>query len=745
MDNSLKLFSESLKMLESENLPAALAIMLPYVESHPYVYHSEELKSISANLDTMVHYMENGADDEMRPKLYARMLETAKRAVRNIRTEYRMKSVDFYKDAARHVNPSFSISPGAVRMELEDYVSDIAMLQLESEEAASVRRKQIVSAHYSYLQSLFCHITLSAIWTDEEANLIEETLLSPTVDSNDVQLLVSAIMIAVMNNFDFNKFRTLVHVYEKTSDMRVRQKALVAWLFSMTESTDVLKQKAEIEAVCRNPQAIIDIVDTQKQVFLCMNAEKDDDYIRKDIFPTLMESKIDMNRLGINGSEEGSSLSDILDPEAEDRAVKMAEDSVKRLLEMQKSGADIYFGGFSKMKRFPFFYTLANWFFPFSFDHPGIAQAIQQDESRNMVKGLFSGMPFCDSDKYSFSLAIGSVLASLPKDVAEIAKNGMAGNGDASGLTSDPIYMRLMFLQDLYRFFKLYQWHNQIYNPFAEGNSMFVASSLLKDTELSSHFPSLAQFLVSRNEIKAVEKLMPAIETDTSVKALMLTGVYYLDKRGDAETARRCFAKVLEQEPDNEKALRALAKAAYRSGHTDVAFNIYRQLCSTDDTPKGVGLEFAVILAKSEQFDEAAKLLYKLDFKYPDTIDVKRVLAWALMGQRNLQQADREYSRILENSAVAGPMDSLNAAYCKWFEGDVRSASSLLAAYYKAHHCGSGQQKEQEALSYKEFSAMLLDEFRNDSSMLERYGISNVDKMLVIRIAYGKAVAASEQ
>ncbi len=745
MDNSLKIFSESLKMLESENLPAALAIMLPYVESHPYVYHSEELKSIGANLDTMVHYMENGVDDEMRQKLYARMLETAKRAVRNIRTQYRMKSVDFYKDAAKHVNPSFSISPGAVRMELEDYVSDIAMLQLESEEAASVRRKQIVSAHYSYLQSLFCHITISAIWTDEETRLMEETLLSPTVDSNDVQLLISAIMIAVMNNFDINKFRTLVHVYDKTSDMRVRQKALVAWLFSMTESTDVLKQKAEIEAVCSNPQTIIDIVDTQKQVFLCMNAEKDDDYIRKDIFPTLMESKVDMNRLGLNGSGDVSSLSDILDPMAEDRAAKMAEDSVKRLLDMQKSGADIYFGGFSKMKRFSFFYTLSNWFFPFSFDHPGIAQAMQQEESRNMVKGLFSGMPFCDSDKYSFTLAIGGVLASLPKEVTEMAKNGMAGNGDAARFTTAPMYMRLLCLQDLYRFFKLYQWHNQIYNPFAEGNSLFVASSLFKGTELSRHFPSLVQFLVSRNEIKAVEKLMPAIENETSVKALMLTGVYYLDKKSDAEKARQCFAKVLEQEPDNEKALKALAKAAYRSGHTDDACSIYRQLCSSDDTPKGLGLEYAVILAKMERFDEASKLLYKLDFKYPDTIDVKRVLAWVLMGQRNLQQADREYTRILENNAAVGPMDQLNAAYCKWFEGDIRSAASLMTAYYKAHQCGGEQQKKTQPLNYNEFSAALSAEFHNDNSMLERYGISNVDKMLVIRIAYGKALAASEQ
>ncbi len=744
MDNSLKLFSEALKMLEREDLPSALNIMLPYVDTHPYVYYSEELKDIGANLDTMTRYMEDGVKDEMRGKLYYRMLETAKKAVRNIRTDYRTKNIEFYKEALRHVNPAFSVSPKAVRMELEDYVSDMAMLQLENEQTASEKKKRITANHYAYLQSLFCHITLSAMWTDEEAALMEETMLSPTVDSNDVQMIVSAVMIAVMNNFDINKFRTLIHVYCKSTDLRVRQRALVAWLFSMADNTDADKQKAEINSVCSNPSMISDIIDTQKQMFLCMNAEKDDDYIQKDIFPTLMESRIAMNRLGINGADNDSRLSDILDPEAEDRAMKKAEDSVKRLLDMQKSGADIYFGGFSKMKRFSFFYTLANWFLPFSFDHPGISQSLHGDGSRKMVEGLFSSMPFCDSDKYSFTLAISGLLSSLPKELAEMAKNGMPGNSDSASLNSDPIYVRLTCLQDLYRFFRLYQWHNQIYNPFAEGNSLFVASRLFEDTELKLQLPSLVNFLVPRNQLKAVEKLMPALEKDNSVKALMLTGAYNLDKKGDFEKARKCFRKVLQKEPENEKALKALAKTEFRSGNFGEACRLYGQLCKNGETPKRLAMEYAVALAKKELFDEAAKVLYELDFKYPDTPDVKRVLSWVLMGQRNLPQADKEYSRILADGKAAGPMDYLNAAYCKWFQGDIRSAASLFATFYLKLSSAPKEEREGNPLEYARFAARLANEFNNDRLMFARYGISNTDKMLVIRIAYGKAVAADE-
>ena len=46
------------------------------------------------------------------------------------------------------------------------------------------------------------------------------------------------------------------------------------------------------------------------------------------------------------------------------------EASMKRMNDMQRQGSDVYFGGFSQMKRFPFFSVVANWFMPFYLHHP---------------------------------------------------------------------------------------------------------------------------------------------------------------------------------------------------------------------------------------------------------------------------------------------------------------------------------------------------------------------------------------
>ena len=733
MDNVLKQFSEALSLLGDYDLQGALSIMLPYLETHPYMYHSEELQEINKNLQLMKHYMEQGAADESREEMYLKMVGKARKCIRNIRTEYRRQNVDFYKDATAHVNLNFSVSTKAIRMKLEDFVSDIAMLQLESDNTVVEKvTKEIYSAHYAYLQSLFCLIVVSDIWTEEEATQMEQTLLSPTVDANDVQLIISAMMIATMNNYDYYKFRTLIHVYDRTNNIKIRQRALVAWVFSSTNENDD-GQKTDIGIICQKPETRKDIIELQKQIFFCTSAERDNNIIERDILPTLTKN-VNISRLGISEKDDSVKIQDIIDPEAEDREMEKIEDRVKQIMDMQKQGADIYFSGFSQMKRFPFFYTLANWFFPFNYNHPDIPH---NEENRKFMDVLFCNMPFCESDKYSFAIATANLIGKMPKEMMEmVASNAASSAQMADKYADDAPFIRRMVLQDLYRFCRLYRWHQQVYNPFSNDNALFITNSLFSNTVLSKQFPTVAQFLMSRNETAALKKIMPFLEANDNPKALMLSGMYHLDKTADYEAAKRCFEKVLETQPDNERAMMGLAKASFRNGNLEDAKNIYTTLCSKDDTPKGLGIELGVILTKLEQFNEAAQLLYKLDFQYPDSPNIKRILAWTLMGLHKLLQADKEYSRLIEKPDAVCAMDYLNAAYCKWFKHDIKTATQWLAEYYRL----SQDKKNNTAgnASYSDFSRLLLNDFHNDAKMLHSYKINMPDKMLMVQIAYDK-------
>ena len=99
--------------------------------------------------------------------------------------------------------------------------------------------------------------------------------------------------------------------------------------------------------------------------------------------------------------EKDESLDDILNPGESELAMEKMEQGIKRMSNMQKAGVDIFYAGFSQMKRYPFFYKLINWFMPFDIKHPDLGEAILNDENLQSIAKVFTTPTLCSSDKYS--------------------------------------------------------------------------------------------------------------------------------------------------------------------------------------------------------------------------------------------------------------------------------------------------------------------------------------------------------
>ena len=94
--------------------------------------------------------------------------------------------------------------------------------------------------------------------------------------------------------------------------------------------------------------------------------------------------------------------------------MEMMEESIQKMMKMQQQGSDIYFGGFSKMKRFPFFDHIANWFMPFSAHHPGLKEVAQKLGDSSFLDKMTEQGLFCESDKYSLALTMAQIINQLP-------------------------------------------------------------------------------------------------------------------------------------------------------------------------------------------------------------------------------------------------------------------------------------------------------------------------------------------
>ena len=615
--------------------------------------------------------------------------------------------------------------PDTVRVKLEGYVQDMAMASFESDEKRTALAATLRSTHYAYMKSLFAAVLVSGMWSDTSWRDFADILVSPTVDAADSMLVVSAVMLSAMRVFDPYKWLLLVDVYRRATSEELRQRAFVGWVFALPG-----RQQASlfggVEAALRDLKADASVrkqlLGLQMQVLFCCNADADDAEIRKDIMPTLLKnSNFKMTRLGIEEKEDDP-MDDIVDPDAANRNIEEAEQKFRKMMDMQKAGSDIYFGGFSQMKRFPFFNDMCNWFMPFDMEHPMLNTVREKLSVTESLANMFGRAPFCDSDKYSFALAIASVVDRLPENMREMLGSDMViGPMASDSERNSGAYVRRSYLQSLYRFFRLYRGRTDFVSPFvlevgAERSALFFASETLAGDMMTAEVAALGSFLYKRGRYSQLDFLLDNFAYIDDSRLTRLRAMNCM-KQGHYNDAYRLLMQLTDAD-GHADVTRMLAACCFATKRYGEAVTLYRQLVEGDPTHLSYNLNLAVCLMNGDGLDEAARILFRLDYEHPECDNVKRALAWCLMLQGSADKAAEQYRLLLAGAAVAA--DYLNAGYARWFGGDIAGALQLMRKY-----CDAAQTEGRKA------SPDLASDFDNDRALLDKYGIRSSERKIM--------------
>lgn len=709
--------------LAERNLSQALMAMEVFISSYAGPGDAERLYAIQADLQLMSDYWKRGFKDPQLPNLYDNLLRRLYGLYTDVALVYRMKHSTYLTDVnARLSLTTHDWSVQVLKEALEEYVAEGAMLALEPPHTQAGKKKALHQRHHQLIADWFDRLWLSGSWTEGQAAAMEEILLSPTIDTNDQQVLVSAIMLAALNHFDIAKFKVLLAVYRNATDMAVRQRALVGWVLSLNEDIfpslygeekKMLDELLEDKAVCQ------ELVQLQHQIILCINAEKDNRTIQQEIMPDLIQnSNFRVTRNGIEEIEE-SSLDDILHPDEEERRMEQVEESFQRMQQMQKQGSDIYFGGFSQMKRFSFFQEICNWFIPFYIDHPGIADVAEKFQNNKFLHSLINVGPFCHSDKYSFILAFNQVINHIPKNLWEMLERGEASVSELTPEESNSAaYIRRTYLQDLYRFFRIYPYRKEFTSPFEPFRYLFLAKTVFSRTHIEAYFNDMAAFLIKQKRTnEAALVLENCGEARWDFRHYMMCGYLLQHNRydfGKEKDAKFCYQKALEQEPENEKALQGYARALFDQEAYQEALEVYDKLLTKNAEKKSYLLNRAVCLTKLRRYGDALKDLYRLNFESSDDVNVNRVLAWTLTCDGKYEQAEKIYDQLLKGQSQSE--DLLNYGYCLWLGGHVDDAADCFHRYLKES---------------KELKTSIID---NERTLLLEKGITEPEMQMMLYI-----------
>ena len=718
-----EILSSAINNLMDKRLDLAIELLEQLYVQRPTLIGHSELEAVKNDYQLMVDYMERGFTDDKRASLYLSLLQRLYRVAADLEISWRCKNVIVYVDAFR-ISDHLNTSHDFIRSVLESFVSDVAMLSLLPESERTEKAKDLYDRHQVFVNRLFNTLWTSCQWSDDDSEFYAGLMLSPMVDVVDQQLLVSAVTLGAMNQFDINKFKALTTVYQQSTDERVRQRALVGWVLSVFEGMDIFPEQDKIiRKLCENKDTIRELYALQIQFFYSQDTEKDNEKLQRDIMPYLVDgSNITIGRLGIVEKEEDS-LENILNQDAEDKRMEQMEEKVRKMMEMQKQGSDIYFGGFRQMKRFPFFNDLANWFTPFYIDHPALRTTIERIGQPNILQTITNQGNFCESDKYSLAFAMESIINQIPGNIKEMM--GSEGVFEPMGTTldkSNPTYICRAYIQDLYRFFRLYRSSNELINPFIDNHkSSFVADTFFFvyksfiGTGLDEYKMRLALYLYKHKNMDKLVELMSTFHVeDANYNILMgYINLYF----GKPDVAYQIFNMVLQEDTENQWALKGMARAAMDCEDYDTAEHTYSQLLRLEPDNINYAVKRCVTLLKTERYAEAREELFRLDYQYPDNMNVKRVFAWTMLLDKSLDKASQLYDRILADAPMAE--DYLNSGYCWWAKGNIGQAKNSFQAWITMTKGNKDR---------------LLEEIRNDQKVLDLYGITEIDCLLMVNL-----------
>ena len=689
----------------------------------------ERLGSIKYDYQLMAGYWKNGGTDPQRSQIYEHLLRQLYMLLTDMMIRDRMDANYVMSNAnnrALMMRNDWSVP--AIRLMLESYVSNAALLELEPEPVREKKAAQLYRDHQQQMNSLFDYLWTSYAWNDAVARGFEDMLLSPTIDVHDQQLMVSAITLSLLNAFDMGKFRVLANVYAKTPHELLRQRALVGWVLGADGDKSLLYNEINdtVRELCADKRCQQELTELQMQMVFCMLADNDSQKIKNEIMPDLMKgNNMKVTRQGIVEMEEDK-LEEILHPEAAEQNMERMEASMKKMADMQRRGSDIYFAGFSQMKRFPFFNDVSNWFVPFTPTHPGISMIWNNAKGHRFLQIITKVGAFCDSDKYSFVLAFEQVVSHLPAQMMQMIENGEASPMAIGGEVPveeqlQPAFLRRMYLQNLYRFYRLFPQRSAFRNPFEPEMAVFFANPLFQNTGVEDCMSEVASFLIKQGMVAEAERVLANVSVEhRGLQYYLMMGHLRLSHQLTTEwSASDYYRKALELQPDSEPALKGYARSLFADQCYDEALLTFRRLLEAKPDNRSIELNIAVCEVNLGHYEEALKLLYKLNYNFPDDNQINRVLAWAQTLSGKYEQAAKIYDRLL-SSDQRQPSDFQNYAYCLWFQHDIVSAISLFRQFL------SEQSDEHFSLQHELMVA--------EHDMLVAHGIPDVEIQLMLDV-----------
>lgn len=718
-----------IRLLRQKRLKEAHTHLLSLIGEKGEWVLRNRLEQLQTSYQYMLQYMRQGTEDPERHKLYQRILtETWE-----ITEQARISLLDgvstrFYQELHKNrKNMAVGYHMHDWLRVLEAFQDDLAVYELMPDNQQHLQ--EVLKRHENTNKHLFLTTWGSTAWSHEDAMDSKQILVSEQLSSNDRSFFISALTLSLQEYFDAYKFTWLLTAITIKNDIQSVQRALVGIALTLLRHPDKLELYPEISAQLTMLDEKYQLGKSLNMIYLQLLRAQETEIINKrineEIIPEVIKKAQKLNR---NRTFDIDDLSDENDfnPDWE-KAIKDMEfeNKLREMNDLQMEGLDINMSTFAQLKRFPFFTETCHWLLPFDTKRSDLIEwmpAHSPHSTNNILNMLLQSGLFCSSDKYSLCF----LMSSMPEAQRQMMAANLANKEMEELMDSDrfesmkqyaqrPSVISNLYIQDLYRFYKLSQHHQELFDPFDQEIALHRIPALATILGKPELLKEVADYRVKKNHpLEAIDLYLQLINQQKADADIFQKIGYCYQKLKRYPEAIDSYSKADILKPDQLWTLRHLATCYRMNGQFSKALKYYQQVESIEPDNKSVIYYTGCCFTELKQYDEALNCFFKLDFMEADNVKYWRAIAWCSFLCGKQEQAKKYYDKILNMQPNAS--DYLNAGHIAWTAGQLEQATTF---YGKAVMAYGSKDK-------------FLEIFQNDKAWLLSQGISAQDIPFVL-------------
>ena len=664
------IYERIIQSLDQRELKAAFDALQQLVsKSNSYIFQ-DELFEIQETYKQMLHYYFAGSNDPMRQKIFTELMvsiyEITDKITQKILT---VDSPELFYEIRRNA----TVHP--------ENITDL------TDSIRSAYNVQNITHAESLMARLFKTIWTSASLPDDDMNNLQLSLQdaeTKTTDNRDYQTIVncqivSALIIGLQAFFDKRKMLLLIHAAD-SPDEAVKIRAytgLLITLFQYKQRINYYPElKYHIDILSENAEFNKMVSFIILRFILSRDTEKITTKLKDELIPEMMKLNPKLN--------PQSSSKDIppefLDFEMNPEWIEKFENSslgkkIEEFSRLQEEGADVMLFSFVNLKHFPFFKEINNWFMPF---HRGLSFLAEENMVTKSLELMSKVGLMCNSDLYSFYFSMMSIrddgrLSTLGALENQLTEFNQQKNADLQ--TRDDTTERLIghFIQDLYRFYKLYPRRNEFRDIFEQSLDFHNLPFLQRYYSDKNDLLNIAEYYLRKNHFEDAltlyQRLSGAYGTD---EMLYQKKGYCRQMTGDYQGALNDYTKAELINPDSKWLIRRFIQCHRAVKNPEQALAYSFRLEKMEPDSLSVLLTIGSCYLEMKNYPEALKYYFKVDYLDHNSGKAWRPIAWCSFLTGKYEQARNYYQLIL--SSNPGYQDYTNAGHTEWALDQINNA-----------------------------------------------------------------------